>query len=152
MFKFPEIVSLYYNAALLPAENPEDHLCELIFCSPEVQEANQLNLVSNYLNPGSKLVIKFNCPPDELKFIINKDFTAVLSVLVGDLVEVPATHKKLQNDVKQTYIKYYRSITESSSEDEQLEDEEEEQSPYKELNLDDQESDQEAKKEKSNSK
>lgn len=76
-----------------------------------------MNLVSNYLNPNSKLIIKFNCPPDELKFIINKDFTAVLSVLVGDLVQIPDSHKKLQNDVKQTYIKYYKSITESSDDE-----------------------------------
>jgi hypothetical protein len=59
-----------------------------MFSENHIEESNQLHLVSNYLNPECRIIMRINCPADEFKFIINKDFTNVLSVVVGDVIHI----------------------------------------------------------------
>jgi hypothetical protein len=118
--KFPGIVTLYLNKQYLKdysnksVDNKADQYCELMFSEHQVEESNQLQLVSNYLNPESRIVMKIDCPADEFKFIINKDFTKILSVVVGNAIDIDETNfVKIDRDVKPMYIHYYKSIVES---------------------------------------
>lgn len=41
-------------------------------------------MVSNHIDPESKLVLKINCSANEINFFINKIFTKELCIVVGD--------------------------------------------------------------------
>ena len=147
-FKFPDIVSLYLNRSVLKntqgvsEEQLSEQICDAMFSQQEIDESSQLHLVANYLNPNSRVIMKIDCPPDEFKFIINKDFTRILSVLVGDIIPIDEEKfMKLDKDVKPMYFQYYRSMVESDQESRKPHHKGEEQpadeegSPYKALNI-----------------
>lgn len=58
--------------------------------------------------------MKIDCPPEEFKFIINRDFTSIMSVLVGDVIPIDLDKfVKIDQEVKPTYIRFYRKLTDS---------------------------------------
>lgn len=99
--KFPEVVSLYGNASIFKKENGElpNNMCELIHTFHEDIDGSTSSPVANYLNPISKLILVIKCPSKDLKILINKSFTSILSFIVGEDVKVPENYVKL-SDIK----------------------------------------------------
>lgn len=120
-YKFPEVISLYGNSSVFKTEQGEliPNLVEVIHTYSEDMAAGPIS-VANYLNPNAKLVLCISCPPRDLKVLINKEFTIVLSVLVGENLsaKVPDKFFKFSDTklLKDSYGEYLAKLNEKKPE------------------------------------
>lgn len=109
-YKFPEVISLYGNAAIFKDETTgkvRANVCELIHQNSEEMRLGSAP-IANYLNPDAKLVLHIACDSHALKILICKDFTGLLSIIVDQSFEPPETLIKFDDPalLKESYQEY----------------------------------------------
>ena len=91
--KFPEVIELYANANknFFQEGRLKSGFSQQLMEDSKVPEyVEQENLISNYINPESKILVKINCNINEVNCFINKSFTSEISIIVGDSsTEIP---------------------------------------------------------------
>ena len=65
-------------------------------------------MISNYIDPESKLVLKINCSATEVNFFINKIFTKEICIVVGEENVVTPEFTRISDIefLKKDYIEY----------------------------------------------
>lgn len=65
-------------------------------------------MISNYVDPEAKLVLKVNCSSHDINFFLNKNFTKQLCIVVGDEATISPVFTKITDleALRRDYIDY----------------------------------------------
>lgn len=65
-------------------------------------------MISNYIDPEGKIIMKINCSPNDINFFINKSFSRELCIVVGEDIVIPSMFTKITDveSLKKDYIDY----------------------------------------------
>lgn len=65
-------------------------------------------MISNYIDPKGKVVLKINCSPNDMNYFINKSFTHEVCIVVGEDIVVPPMFTKISDieELKKDYQDY----------------------------------------------